>query len=102
MVGCRLWSEYRAGQEEEEPKEVSHQDETNYAVIAVMSDGTENPNGPDDTVWLSYETAVRVAAKAYDVRVNVVNSPVREIKIVDADYETVMSHKFEDEEEEDV
>ena len=67
----------------------SLREETNYAVIAEKFDGTEEPDTPEATNWLRFSSAERVAKLAADYLAKVDNSPVREIKIINADYEVV-------------
>lgn len=58
---------------------MNHQKGTNYTVVLHKEDGTTE--GVDE--WFSLGVARKIAAKAYDARANVVNSPVTAIEIVD-------------------
>ena len=58
---------------------MSHEKDTNYTVVLHKEDGSTE--GVDE--WFSLGVARKIAAKAYDARANVVNSPVTAIEIVD-------------------
>lgn len=69
---------------------------TDYAVRAWLFDGTPEPGDTAEMQWVSLGIAKRIAARAFEVRSGVVNSPVVAIEIIDKDYETVIKHEFKD------
>lgn len=76
---------------------------TNYAVRVWLDDGSTEPPSTEEMDWVSLNIAKKIASKLYEARETVVNSPVTAIEIINADYETVIIHRFvEEKEEEDV
>ena len=58
---------------------MTHEKTTNYTVALHKTDGTVEQLDE----WFSLGVARKIAAKAYDARITVVNSPVKAIEIVD-------------------
>lgn len=58
---------------------MNHEKATDYTVVLHMNDGTKQEAGE----WFSLGVARKIAAKAYDARVSVVNSNVQAIEIID-------------------
>lgn len=67
---------------------------TDYAVRVIMEDGTTVPSETEEMDWVSLEIAKKIAAKTWEARVSVVNSPVVALEIIDADYKTVQITRF--------
>ena len=65
--------------------------DTNYTVVLHKEDGTTE--GVDE--WFSLGVARKIAAKAYEARTTVVNSPVTAIEIVDFNGNQVQIVKFD-------
>lgn len=63
-----------------------------YTIILHERDGSTQ----EVDEWFTLNVAKKIAAKAYDARVNVVNSPVTAIEIRHFDGSTVQIAKFED------
>lgn len=64
---------------------------TDYGVRVLLEDGTFEPPDTEEIEWVSLEIAKRIAAKVYNARMSVVNSPVVEIQIINAAYELVQN-----------
>lgn len=64
---------------------MTHTDDTNYTVVLHNNDGTITDAGE----WVSLPVAKKIAAKAYDARISVTNSPVHAIEVVDIDGNTI-------------
>lgn len=76
---------------------------TDYAVRVWLEDGSTEPPSTEEMHWVSLNIAKRIASKAFEAPSRVVNSPVTAIEIINAEYETVIIHRFGGEsEEEDV
>lgn len=69
---------------------MTYHPKNNYTVVMHMEDGTIE--GVDE--WFTLKVAEKIAAKAYDARVSVVNSPVKAIEIVDVDGQSIKLVKF--------
>lgn len=69
---------------------MSHTKATDYTVVLHMRDGTTQ--GVDE--WFSLGVAKKIAAKAYEARESVVNSPVTAIEIVDFNEKQIQIAKF--------
>lgn len=67
---------------------------TDYGVRLVLEDGSFEPANTEEIEWVSLEVAKKIAAKLYDARATVVNSPVVEIQIIDASYNLVQNARF--------
>lgn len=65
--------------------------DNNYTVVLHMEDGTEQDAGE----WFKLGVAKKIAAKAYDARQSVVNSPVKAIEIRDINQNQVQIARFE-------
>lgn len=63
-----------------------------YSVVLHMEDGSTK----DMDEWVSLTRAKSLAAKAYNARVSVVNSPVTAIEIIDIDQNSIQKVSFED------
>ena len=74
---------------------------TNYAVRVWLEDGTTEPPSTEEMDWVSLNIARKIAAKRYTARSQVVGSQVVAIEIIDADYESVQIHRFQDDKEEE-
>lgn len=72
---------------------------TDYGVRALLNDGTYVPAETEEIEWVSLPVARKIAAKAYDARETVVNSPVVAIEIINAAYEQVQIARFDKDEE---
>lgn len=70
---------------------MSHTKATDYTVVLHMQDGTIQ----EVDEWFSLGVAKKIAAKAYDARESVVNSPVIAIEIVDFNGKQIQIAKFE-------
>lgn len=73
---------------------MSHSKATDYTVVLHMSNGDTE----EIDEWFSLGVARKIAAKAYDARLTVVNSPVAAIEIVDIDGNSIQIAKFNTEE----
>lgn len=71
---------------------MNHVSNTDYTVVLHMDDGTTQ----DVDEWFSLKVAKKIAAKAYEARANVVNSPVTAIEIRDFNGNEVQIVKFKD------
>lgn len=69
---------------------MTHTKETDYTVRLHKEDETTE----DLDEWFSLRVAKKIAAKAYDARVNVVNSPVTAIEIVDFNGKSIQIARF--------
>ena len=78
---------------------MSKEGATDYGVRVWLDDGTTEPKFTEDIHWVSLNIANRIASKLWEARQNVVNSQVTAIEIIDADYNTVQKHCFEEEED---
>lgn len=74
--------------------------DTDYAVRVWLDDGTTEPPDTEEMDWVSERVARKIAGKAYDARVTVVNSPVVAIEIINAAYESVQIVRFDEDKEE--
>lgn len=63
---------------------------TDYTIVLHKDDGTTEEAGQ----WFSLGVAKKIAAKAYEARVTVVNSPVTAIEIIDFNRNTIQIVKF--------
>lgn len=63
---------------------------TDYSIVLHKEDGTIE----EIDQWFSLGVAKKIAAKAYDARVSVVNSPVTAIEIIDFNRNTIQIVKF--------
>ena len=70
---------------------MNHTKATNYTVVLHNDDGSLE----EIDEWFSLGVAKKIAAKAYDARVSVVNSPVTAIEIVDFNGNQVQIVKFD-------
>lgn len=70
---------------------MSHTKATDYTVVLHMEDGSTL----EVDEWFSLGVARKIAAKAYDARESVVNSPVIAIEIVDFNGNQIQIAKFE-------
>lgn len=69
---------------------MSHTKATDYTVVLHMRDGSTQ----EVDEWFSLGVARKIAAKAYDARESVVNSPVIAIEIVDFNGNQIQIAKF--------
>lgn len=69
---------------------MSHAKATNYTVILHMDNGDTQ----EIDEWFSLGVAKKIAAKAYEARESVVNSPVQAIEIVDFNGKSIQIAKF--------
>lgn len=97
-MGSSLRDSHRATEESEE---AVTKEQTDYAVRVYIQDGTTIPWTDEGLDWVSKGVAKKIAAKLWDARQRVVNSEVIAIEIIDAGYETVQIHRFNEEKEED-
>ena len=74
---------------------MSPEETTNYAVQMTFEDGTKFPEN-DELDWFSYEGALRIAGISWGARQRMTGSKVKTISVIDAGYNTVQSHTFED------
>lgn len=81
---------------------MDNKDETGFAVRVWLEDGTTEPPDSDGLDWVSLTRANKIASKLWKVRSNLVGSQVTAIEIIDADYNTVKIHRFNDKEEDNV
>lgn len=65
---------------------------TDYTIVLHKDDGTIE----EVEEWFSLNVAKKIAAKAYDARVSVVNSPVTAIEIRDYEGNSIQIAKFSD------
>lgn len=65
--------------------------DNNYTIVLHMSNGDTQ----EIDEWFSLKVAKKIAAKAYDARVSVVNSPVTAIEITDYDGSQIQIVKFD-------
>lgn len=72
---------------------------TDYGVRVWLDDGTTVPADTEEIEWVSLPVAKKIAAKAYDARATVVNSPVVAIEIINAEYKQVQIARFDEDEE---
>lgn len=69
---------------------MSYTKATDYTVVLHMRDGTTE----EANEWFSLGVAKKIAAKAYDARESVVNSPVVAIEIVDFNRKQIQIAEF--------
>lgn len=79
--------------------QVSDTGATDYGVRVWLEDGTTEPPDTEEIHWVSLNIARKRAARLYNARVTVVNSPVVAIEIIDAAYQQVQIARFDEEEE---
>lgn len=70
---------------------MKHEDETSHAIVIHKDTGEEELIDE----WFSLRVAKKVAAKAWEARVGVVNSPVVAIEIVDYENNSVQIVRFD-------
>lgn len=63
---------------------------TNYTIVLHMKNGDTQ----EVDEWFSLSVAKKIAAKAYEARQSVVNSPVTAIEILDFDGKQIQIAKF--------
>ena len=71
---------------------MNHEKATNYTVVLHMYDGSTDPLNE----WFSLGVAKKIAAKAFEARESVVNSPVKAIEVVDIDGKRVAIAEFKE------
>ena len=71
---------------------MNHEKATNYTVVLHKYDGSTDPLNE----WFSLGVAKKIAAKAYEARESVVNSPVKAIEVVDIDGNRVAIAEFKE------
>lgn len=69
---------------------MNHEKATNYTVVLHKNDGTIEQLDE----WFSLGVARKIAAKAYEARTTVVNSPVTAIEIIDFNGNSKQIAKF--------
>lgn len=69
---------------------MKYKNSTEYTVVLHMEDGSTE----EIDEWFSLKVAQKIAAKAYDARASVLNSPVKGIEIRDFDGNTIQREDF--------